>query len=132
MKIFYPSSAQLIPFLTYYPEGIQKIVNTLRNELKKSFPPLIEKIYLGWKAIGYTHPQAGYVAAIFPTPNQVMIAFEYSAFLTDEKQQLVFGKSQGKQVKYLPINKIDAEVLKNLRQFIEQAIAYQLLKRVSK
>lgn len=129
MKNLYQSSEASIPFLQSYPDHIQTTVSKLRAHIKKSFPHLTEKIYLGWKAVGYTHVQAGYVGAIFPTTTQVMMAFEHGAFLPDEDQQLVFGKSQGKQLKYLPIPNIDRAVLTNLNKFIEQAIAYQLLQR---
>lgn len=126
MKQLYASPDQFIHFLRDCPGEIQEIVATLRAEIGKSFPSLIEKIYFGWKAVGYTHPQAGYVGAIFPAVNQVKMAFEHGVFLPDKKQQLVFGKSVGKQVKYLPIHQLNQVTLNDVKGFIEQAIAYRL------
>lgn len=126
MKQLYASPDQFIHFLRDCPGEIQEIVATLRAEIGKSFPSLIEKIYFGWKAVGYTHPQAGYVGAIFPAANQVKMGFEHGVFLPDKKQQLVFGKSVGKQVKYLPIPQLNRVVLNDVKGFIEQAIAYRL------
>lgn len=126
MKKLYTFPDQLIHFLMDCPAEIQEIVAKLRAEIGQSFPSLRERIYFGWKAVGYTHPQAGYVGAIFPAANQVKVGFEHGVFLPDKKQQLVFGKSVGKQVKYLPIHQLNRVVLNDVKGFIEQAIAYRL------
>ena len=126
MKKLYTFPDQTIHFLTDCTGEIQEMVAKLRAEIGQSFPSLIEKIYFGWKAVGYTHPQAGYVGAIFPATNQVKMGFEHGIFLPDKKQQLVFGKSAGKQLKYLIIHQLNKAVLNDVKGFIEQAIAYRL------
>lgn len=113
-------------FLKNYSTGVRSLTNTLRAFLAEHFPSLYEKLYMGWKAIGYTHPQAGYIMAIFLSANKIKIGFEHGASLNDPEHKLVPGPSGGKQVRYYPIDTYDSKVHKILHHLITQAITHRL------
>ncbi len=113
-------------FLKNYSTPVQILTSTLRAFLSEHFPSLHEKLYMGWKAIGYTHPQAGYIMAIFLSADKIKIGFEHGASLNDPEHKLVPGPSGGKQVRYYPIDTYDPKVHQILHHFITQAITHRL------
>ena len=81
-----------------------------------------ERTYPGWRAIGYRHPEAGYIGTIFLHPHMVKLGFEHGAKLPGPDGLLKPGPSAGKQVRYLEIveeGDVDADVI---QQLIEAAV----------
>lgn len=93
---------------------VQATTERLRAIILDAAPELTEKAYAGWHGIGYTHPQAGYVCAIFLHEHNVKLGFEHGASLYDPDGLLKPGASQGKQVRYLEFHTgqdVDANVV---------------------
>ena len=100
----------------YGPE-VQGLVGLLRRLVREALPEAEERVYPGWRAIGYRHPAAGYVGGIFLYPDMVKLGFEHGAMLPDPEGRLQPGPSAGKQVRYLEVwdeSDIVPEVIRNL------------------
>jgi hypothetical protein len=100
-----PSPEEL---LRGHAPAVQATAERLRAIILDAAPELTEKAYAGWHGIGYTHPQAGYVCAIFLHADNVRLGFEHGASLYDPDGLLKPGASQGKRVRYLELNSAEA------------------------
>jgi hypothetical protein len=89
--------------LQKYPEPVRQLAESLRALIQQIDPELTERAYSGWQAIGYRHPRAGYLCAVFLFPDMVKLGFEYGALLRDEESRLSSGPSQGTRVRYLEV-----------------------------
>ena len=65
---------------------------------------MTEKAYPGWHAIGYRHPEVGYICGIFPYEDEVKIYFEYEMYLPDPDNIL---EGESKQTKYYALGVAD-------------------------
>ncbi|MCC6612749.1 MAG: DUF1801 domain-containing protein [Anaerolineae bacterium] len=93
---------------------VRDIAERLRRLILEAAPEMIEKGYSGWHGIGYTHPRAGYVCAIFVHDTGVKLGFEHGASLHDPDGRLRQGASKGKQVRYLELREtedVDPDVI---------------------
>jgi hypothetical protein len=107
--------SELLAEHTPYVAGI---ACRLREVVKETLPEVEERVYLGWHGIGYHHPAAGYVCAIFPKSNRVELAFERGSALPDPKGLLVRG---GKRVRYAVLTRLDDALEEDLKDLIEAA-----------
>ena len=82
---------------------VQGITQKLRGIIKQAVPDAIEKAYLGWHGIGYSHPKAGYFCCIFPLEDMVKLAFEHGASLPDPDGLLRLPPTTSKQVRYVEL-----------------------------
>jgi hypothetical protein len=89
--------------LQKYPEPVRQLAESLRALIQQIDPELTERAYSGWQGIGYRHPRAGYLCAVFLFPDMVKLGFEYGALLRDEESRLSSGPSQGTRVRYLEV-----------------------------
>ena len=96
----------------------------LRGVLLDADLDLSERVYRGWGGVGYHHPEAGYVCAIFPQEDEVRLAFEHGASLPDPEGRLV---GAGRQVRYLPVPAPDRALAEEAVGFLHEAIARRLL-----
>ena len=92
----------------------------VRDVVLRADPELSERVYRGWQGIGYHHPEAGYVCAIFPAAAGLRLGFEHGASLPDPDGRL---RGEGSQVRYLPIAAPDDA----LAGFVHEAIVRRLL-----
>ena len=96
---------------------IRFLTSILRRLVMEVLPDATGRAYPGWRGIGYRHPVAGYICAIFLKPEMVKLGFEYGAMLPDTKRLLKPGPSAGKQVRYLEVREesgIDPEAIRDL------------------
>ena len=103
--------------LADYPPEIGFLTSILRRLVREVLPDATERAYPGWHGIGYRHPGAGYICAIFLNPEMVKLGIGYSAMLPDPKRLLKPGPSAGKQVRYLEVceeSGIDPEAIRDL------------------
>ena len=103
---------------------MQSLASRLRRLVKDTLPEAEERTYPGWRAIGYRHPAAGYIGAIFLHQKMVKLGFEHGAKLPDPHGLLKPGPSASMQVRYLEIveeGDVDAGVI---RQLIEAAMEF--------
>ncbi len=108
--------------LASYPLEIKSLTDWVRQLVRNTLPEAEERAYPGWCAIGYRHPEAGYIGAIFLHPHKVKLGFEHGAKLPDPDGLLKPGPSAVKQVRYLEIveeGDVDTSVI---RQLVEAAV----------
>ena len=94
--------------------SVVKLVSELRRIARITLPEVTEKAYPGWHAIGYRHPEAGYICGIFPFEEEVKVYFENGKFLPDPDNLL---EGNTKQTRYYALSvgdKIRAIPFKNL------------------
>lgn len=63
--------------LLEYPRQIRALAKRLRRLTRHTVPEAIEKVYPGWRGIGYYHPQSGNFCDIFPQPDRSKLGFEH-------------------------------------------------------
>ena len=96
----------------------------VRDHVLRADPDLTEKVYRGWNGIGFRHPEAGYVAAIFPRSKWVVLLFEHGASMPDPDGVLV---GDGKQTRFIRIDSKDEETAAVIDRYVQQAVAQRLL-----
>lgn len=84
--------------LTSYDPDVVDLALTLRERILDHVPEFEERVYTGWRGLGFHHPDAGYVCALFPRSGRVLLGFERGVRLPDPDGLLV-GK--GRQVRSL-------------------------------
>lgn len=87
--------------LSGHTAEIQHITQQLRQIVQDVLPEAREKVYMGWHAIGFQHPKAGYIGGIFPYEKYVRLLFEKGVMLYDPDHEL---QGNGKQTRYLEIS----------------------------
>ena len=101
----------------------------LRSVLLEAEPDLEQRVYRGWQAVGFRHPDAGYVCGIFPRPEGLRLLFEHGASLPDPEGALA---ASGKQVRALPIEARSAETADLVRRFLERSVIDGLERRAGR
>ena len=109
----------LARLLGEYPPHIGDLVQRIRRAIKNALPAASERIYLGWRGIGFHHPGAGYLCAIFPGLDEVKVGFEHGHQLQDPSGLL---EGPGRQVRYLRVSEWEADLLHVLENLIAQAV----------
>jgi hypothetical protein len=103
-------------------EGGELAVRT-RDAVLAADPDLSERLYPGWRGVGYRHPEAGYVCGIFPQPDgEVRLLFEHGAALPDPDGVL---QGSGTQTRYVVVGELDPELV---ARYVQQAIGQRLLR----
>ena len=97
-----------------------------RAEVLAAEPSFEERIYRGWRGIGFRHPEAGYVCGLFPQEEVVQLVFEHGAAMVDPDGLL---QGDGAQTRHLTIRAADEEAGRAIRTIVEQAVAERLLDR---
>ncbi len=70
----------------------------LRGLIRDALPEVEEAARPGWHAIGYRHPDQGYLCGIFPHDDAVKLGFEFGMLLPDPDRLL---SGDGKQLRYV-------------------------------
>src|SRR3989304_10121514 len=91
-------------FLGQYPQNLCEIAEYLRDLVRSTFPAATEKVYTGWKLIGYRLPdgkKGRYFCCIVPQKkeNDVLLGFEYGIAMRDPKNQLEGKGTKGRFVR---------------------------------
>jgi hypothetical protein len=97
----------------------------LRRAVLSADPDLTERIFPGWKGVGFRHAEAGYVCAIYPRSEWVVLHFEHGAALPDPDGALL---GDGSQTRFLRIDEPSAETERVISAYVQQAIAERLLR----
>lgn len=92
---------ELEDFLSNYPHKIRVIIDELSSIIFQTFPNIKEKIYPGWKGLGFKHIEKGYIVGIFPTQNYVKLGFEKGHLIVDKYNLF---SDETKKIKYIIIN----------------------------
>ena len=110
-------------FLRGYPENLRLIAQDMRELVRSTFPSAVEKVYTGWKVIGYRLPhgtKSTYFCCIAPQrkENDVLLAFEYGIAMQDPKTLL---EGKGTKVRFVRIRRKDQYSEQDLTWLIEEA-----------
>lgn len=96
----------------------------VREAVLASDPDLTERVYRGWRGVGFRHPEAGYVCGIFPRDDVVELLFEHGAWLPDPDGLL---RGDGIQTRVIPVTEPDPALRERIRAYVQQAVAQRLL-----
>ena len=103
-----------------------ELASWVRTAVLDADPDLSEHVYRGWRAVGFRHPDAGYVCAIFPQPDHVRLLFEHGTRLSDPGGLL---EGSGTQTRHVPIRSADDEMVPTLTELVRDAVAERLFRR---
>jgi hypothetical protein len=95
----------------------------LRERVLAADPDLTERIYRGWQGVGFHHPEAGYVCAIYPRSTGVVLLFEHGAGLPDPEHVL---QGEGKQTRFIRVEGRDDALARTIELYVQQAIGQRL------
>jgi hypothetical protein len=108
-----------------HPEALE-LALWLRAAVLAAEPDLTERVYRGWDGIGFHHPDAGYVCAIYPRGSEVHLLFEHGARLEDPEGLL---KGEGSQTRHVVIAEAGPELAGQLGALVHDAVAERLFRR---
>ncbi|MDH4119605.1 MAG: hypothetical protein OEX04_12760 [Acidimicrobiia bacterium] len=91
---------------SYDPE-VADTALTLRERIRGRYPMFEERVYQGWRGVGFHHPDAGYVCAIFPRSQIVYLSFERGARLPDPDGRLVGRGRTVRSLEYRPDDEVE-------------------------
>jgi hypothetical protein len=98
---------EFVDLLASYDPEVAETALTLRERLRASHPEFEEKVYHGWRGLGFHHPEAGYVCAIFPRSKSVYLSFERGIRLPDPEGRLVGAGKMVRSLEFTPSDEID-------------------------
>jgi hypothetical protein len=105
-----------------HPEAARLAV-WAREALLDAEPDLEMRILRGWGAVAFHHPDAGYVAGLFPRGADLTMVVERGASLDDPDGVLT---GAGTRTRNLPIRRADARTEAVVRDVLARAIAFGL------
>jgi hypothetical protein len=79
----------------------------IRRAVLEADPDLTERVYRGWRGVGFRHPEAGYVCAIYPRSEWVVLLFEQRASMPDPDEILL---GDGKQTRFVRVREPSSEL----------------------
>ena len=103
------------------PPPVAALAERLRDIARNAVPDATEAGYGGWRAIGYRHPEAGYLFGIFLSDSDVKLFFEHGAMLPDPAG-LLRGDSL-KQGRYVDVTSIEALDVAALTYLMRESVA---------
>lgn len=115
-------------FLADYPPHIRELAERARALVLGAVPNAIERVYSGWRLIGYRVPQgkaSRYFAFLAPLEDEVRLGFELGVHMDDPRGLL---QGDGTQVRYIALRS-NADVSEELRPYITQAAAVACVPR---
>ncbi len=119
-------------FLAGYHPVVQDLANALRALVKQTLPGVAERVYPGWRLIGYRMRQGGrdaYLGFVAPLSDGAALGFEYGALLDDPDRLLEGSGSQLRQITVRRGSDIRPEAFARLiRQAAELALARHPIK----
>jgi len=99
---------------------VRNLVEKLRRILNETMPEADERVAVGWHALTYHDPEAGYICGIFPFEDHVKIYFEHGVML-DDPAKVLQGTTQ--QTRFVMVSKAADIRPAPLRLLIGEAIA---------
>ena len=109
-----------------HPDALE-LALWVRELVHAAEPDLAERVYRGWDGIGFRHPDAGYLCAIYPQPDgTVRLLFEHGTRL-DDRDGLLEG--DGAQTRYVAITEPSRELAAAIGRYVEDAVAARLFRR---
>jgi hypothetical protein len=98
---------------------VAAVAEWLREIVLGALPDASERVYRGWHGFGYHHPDAGYVCAVFPRADDVLLAFERGVRL-DDPHGLLSG--DGRTVRWVRVTTPGDPPADRLVELIDAAV----------
>jgi hypothetical protein len=76
-------AAEVAALLAEHSPAVVALAERARSLVLATLPDCREVVYRGWHGLGYHHPAAGYIGAVFPRADHVELGLERGAFLPD-------------------------------------------------
>jgi hypothetical protein len=123
-----PSSvpAEVSAFLRRRHAETAELALWLRAVVLAAEPELSERVYQGWDGIGFRHPDAGYICAIYPRGQQVRLLFERGAALEDRDALL---EGEGTRTRHVTVRTPDRRLGAAVGRLVHDAVAERLFRR---
>ena len=106
------------------PKGCSAKVKQIAAELvalvSRVAPDLAAKVRQGWGSVNFRHRRAGFVCAVFPSADRVLLLFEHGRELS---HPLLVDNGKVKQVRWIPFAPGDAIPEDEIAILIAEAIA---------
>jgi hypothetical protein len=120
------SESEVVAYLRELEPDLADLSLWTRNLVLETDRDLSERIYRGWRGVGYHHPEAGYVCAIYPRTGEVQLLFEHGASLPDPEGLL---QGEGTQTRTLHVTSSSPRMKRAIATLLQQAVAQRLLFR---
>ena len=114
---------EAIAYLRAEHAGALELAAWTRDAVLAADPDLSERVYHGWRGVGYRHPEAGYVCGLFPRGERVELVFERGATLLDPEAVLA---GSGTQTRVLSVTAASDGLARTITAYVGQAIAQRL------
>jgi hypothetical protein len=88
--------------LAEVPPTIAGLALRLRAVALEAHPDLRERVYLGWRGLGLHHPPTGYLAALFPQQEDVLVGFNRGGDLPDPHGRLLGSRRRVRYLRFRP------------------------------
>ena len=98
----------------------------VREAVLAGEPDLTERVYRGWDGIGFRHPDAGYVCAIYPREGDVRLLFEHGVRLRDDEGLL---EGAGSQTRFIRVRERNDPLAAAIGRYVQAAVAQRLFQR---
>jgi predicted metal-dependent HD superfamily phosphohydrolase len=98
----------------------------VRAVVLEAEPDLTERVYRGWDGVGFRHPDAGYVCAIYPRGEAIHLLFEHGARLPDPDHLF---EGQGTQTRFVRVTAPDDDLARSISSYVRGAVADRLFRR---
>jgi hypothetical protein len=106
--------------------GLADLALWVRQAVLAGEPDLTERVYRGWDGIGFRHPDAGYVGAIYPREGEVRLLFEHGVRLRDDEGLL---EGAGSQTRFIRVRERNDPLGAAIGRYVHAAVAQRLFQR---
>jgi hypothetical protein len=120
------SEAEVHAYLRDEHPRVYELAVWARARALDAEPDFTERVYRGWRGIGFRHAEAGYVCALYPKEDRVDLLFEHGASLLDPDGLL---EGEGTQTRVLRVTSADERTARAIDVLVQQAVAQRLLTR---
>jgi len=108
-----------------HPELLD-LVLWVRDAVLGAEPDLTERVYRGWDGLGFRHPDAGYVCAIYPREDEIRLLFEHGSRLDDPYRIL---EGEGTQTRFIRVREPADQLAATIADYVRDAVAERLFRR---
>jgi len=118
------TAAEVLAYLRDEHPELSELALWTRSVVLAADPDLTERVYRGWHGVGFRHPEGGYVCAIYPRSEWIVLLFERGAALPDPEGLLL---GEGRQTRFFRIAEPSEEAAQRITAYVQQAVAQRLL-----
>ena len=106
-------------FLEFYPPEIREMVDYLSSIIFENVDSVKEKVYSGWKGLGYSKIDCGYFVGIFPNQETVKLGFENGSLMKDDYKLFTDKKKKVSYIEFESYEKIQNNKNKIIEYLLE-------------